>query len=132
MQNLLPVLTLALVGCGGSSPPPIPPTTGDFVANQEGVGTAQAFGIDFHVQANSSGASAEGEIDADLINTENSTARKRFSLGDDVTIQLDSVDASTVRFLLNDQDFGVLRVGDQVVIDAEKNVTVNGTARTPM
>ena len=56
---------------------------------------------------------------------------ERFTLGDDITVQLDSVNASEVRFVFNDQDFGSLNVGDNVVIDDERNVVVNGTPRAP-
>lgn len=58
---------LALVGCGSSSTPTIPPTTGDFIKNNDGVGTAQVFGIHIRVNVNSSGASTEDAIDANLV-----------------------------------------------------------------
>ena len=131
MQKLFPLLLLTLAGCGGSSTPTIPPTAGDFVKNNDGIGTAQVFGIDFSVTANSSGASTGDAIDANFVDPEQSSARKRFTLGDDITIQLDSVDESEVRFMFNDQDFGTLNVGDKVVIDDERNVEVNGNPRLP-
>ena len=107
------------------------PTTGDFVKNDKGAGTAQVFGIDFSVRVNSGGASTDFAIDANFVEPEQSSARKRFTLGDDITIQLDSIDESEVRFVFNDQDFGTLNVGDKVVIDDERNVEVNGTPRSP-
>lgn len=131
MKLSLAVLFLALVGCSRSSPPAIPPTAGDFVRNDNGAGTARVFGIDFRVTVDASGASTTDAIDANLVDGGQSTARKRFSIGDDVTIQLDSVDASVVRFTFNEQDYGTLSVGDQVVIDAERQVEVNGAPRSP-
>jgi hypothetical protein len=53
MRKIISLVLLALVGCGGTSTPAIPPTTGDFVKNNAGVGTAD-FGIDFSVRVNSS------------------------------------------------------------------------------
>jgi hypothetical protein len=131
MQKIISLVLLALVGCGGTSTPALPPTTGDFVKNNDGVGTAQVFGIDFSVRANSGGASTDAAIDANFVDPEQSSARKRFTLGDDITIQLESVDESKVRFMFNDQNFGTLNVGDKVVIDDERNVEVNGTPRVP-
>jgi hypothetical protein len=132
MQKIISLLPLlVLIGCGGTSTPPFPPSDGDFVQNNDGVGTAQVFGIDFSVRANSSGASTDVAFHANFIDPEQSSATKRFTMGDDVTIQLDSVDETEVRFMFNDQDFGTLNVGDDVVIDDERNVEVNGTARWP-
>jgi len=131
MPKIISLVLLALVGCGGTSTPAIPPTTGDFVKNNDGVGTAEVFGIDFSVRVNSSGASTDDAIHANFVHPEQSSARKRFTLGDDITIQLDSVDESKVRFIFNDQDFGTLNTGDKVVIDDERHVEVNGTPRSP-
>ncbi len=131
MQKLMPILLLALVGCGSNSTPPIPPTSGDFVKNQDGLGTAQVLGIDFRVKAKSSGTSTQDAIQANFVDADKSTARKRFTIGDDIAIQLESVDKTEVRFVLNDQDYGSLNVGDKVVIDDERNVEVNGTRRLP-
>lgn len=131
MKRIIPLVLLALVGCSRPPTPPIPPTKGDFVKNDNGVGTAQVFGIDFSVPANSSGASTDDSIDAKFVDPEQSHAKKRFTLGNDVTIQLDSVSESEVRFVFNDQNFGTLKVGDKVVIDDEKKVEVNGTPRLP-
>lgn len=129
MKQLSSLLLLMLVGCSGSSAPAVPPTTGDFVKNNEGVGTAQIFGIDFRVDVNSSGTSSDDAIDANFVDTKSSSARKHFSIGDDIKIELDSIDESEVRFIFNGQDFGTLNVGDKVVIDDARNVEVNGTSR---
>lgn len=123
------ILLFLLVGCSENSTPPIPPSNGDFVRNSNGVGAARVFGIDFSVAVNSSGAGTDTDIHADFVEPDESSAMKRFTLGDDVRIQLDSIDESQVRFTFNDQDFGILSVGDKVVIDKERNVEVNGTQR---
>ena len=62
MQRIISLVLLTLVGCGGTSTPALPHTTGDFVKNNDGVGTAQVFGIDFSVRVNSSGASTDVAI----------------------------------------------------------------------
>lgn len=131
MYKIICILLLAIVGCGTQPTPAIPPTSDDFVKNGNGVGTARVFGIDFRMKTDSSGASAQTEISANFVEPERSTARKRFSLGDDVTIELESIDESQVRFVFNKQDFGILYVGDEVVIDDQRDVEVNGTKRLP-
>ncbi len=136
MRGILPILMLApffmLAGCNRVSTPGIPPTPGDFVRNQSGVGTAQVFGIDFRVSVSSSGASTEDEIDANFVDVEQTIARKRFTFGEEIVIQLDSINESQVGFTFNDLDFGSLNVRDQVSIDSERNVMVNGTSRLPV
>lgn len=131
MQKIFSLVLLSLAGCGASSTPRIPSTAGDFVKNADGIGTARVFGIDFSVTAKSSGASTDDAMKADFIDPQQSSAKKRFALGDDITIQLDSVDESKVRFQFKDQDFGILNVGDKVVIDEERKVKVNGSPRLP-
>ncbi len=132
MQKIFALVLLALAGCGKTSTPALPPTAGDFVKNDNGIATAQAFGIDFSVRANSGGASTNDAIEANFVEPQQSRATKRFTLGDDIAIQLDSVNESEVRFMFNDQDFGILKVGNKVVIDDERNVEVNGKPHPPM
>lgn len=131
MQKRLAVLLVTLVGCGSGATPAIPPTAGDFVKNSNGVGTAQVLGITFRVNVKSNGASTEDSIDANFIDVDQSKAQKRFTFGDEITIQLDSIDESKTTFKFNDQGFGNLNVGDEVVIDDARNVAVNGTSRLP-
>ena len=131
MQKIVPLVLLVLVGCSGSFTPAIPPTAGDFVKSNDGVGTAKVFGIDFRVSVSSGGASTEDSIHANFLDPEQSSARKRFTFGDDVTIQLDSVNEVEVGFIFNEQDYGKLNVGDEVVIDDERNVEVNGIPCSP-
>jgi hypothetical protein len=52
-------------------------------------------------------------------------------LADDLTIELVTKDeGKLVNFRLNGRNFGDLKRGDKVVIDEERNVTVNGEKRT--
>jgi hypothetical protein len=48
-------------------------------------------------------------------------------LGDDVNIRLEKVPGSAITFQLNGKMYGALEVGDRVVVDEERNVTVNDT-----
>ncbi len=131
MQRMLALLLFALAGCGGTSAPAIPPTAGDFIKTADGVGTAQVFGIHFTVSLKSGGATTDEMIAVNLTDPGQSSAKKRLTLGDDITLQLESVDRTDVRFQLNEQDFGTLHVGDKVVIDEDRTVVVNGTPRSP-
>lgn len=131
MNKIIPVLLLLLTGCGGNVEVPIPPTAGDFVDNQNGTGTARVFGIDFQVSVEGKGVRSEGTIHANLVEADKSEATKSFTMGDDVSVQLESIDESEVRFVFNDQNYGTLQVGDKVVIDDQRAVQVNGTPRTP-
>lgn len=131
MRTITLLALLTLVGCSGPAAPAIPPTAGDFVKVEDGVGSARAFGIDFFAPVNEDGATTEAAIDANLTDPQQSSASKRFTLGDDIAIELQSIDATKVQFRFNGQDFGTLDVGDKVVIDDERNVDVNGTPRSP-
>ncbi len=131
MYKIIPALLLTLVGCGNNSTPAIPPTSGDFVKNSDGVGTAKVFGVEFSVNVNSSGASSSDSFRLDAVDPDKSVAQKRFTIGDDVAVELESIDESEVSFLFNDQDYGYLKVGDKVVIDDERNIEVNGSLRLP-
>lgn len=131
MPRILLLVLAAIVGCGGPTTPPIPNSTNDFVDNKNGVGTARVWNIDFQVLGTSGGVSAETAIDVDFTNPDHSDSTTRFRLGDDLTIQLNTIDKYDIGFLFNDQDYGVLHLQDKVVIDEERNVTVNGIARLP-
>ena len=132
MLRLTILIFLALTACDYGSAPRIPPSSGDYVKNAGDRSTAKVFGIDFRVSASSSGASSEGVLDADLATPQKSFAEKSFTLGDDIAVTLESIDESTVHFTFNGQNFGTLNIGDQVVIDDEEKVTVNGQSRQPI
>jgi hypothetical protein len=80
---------------------------------------------------NSIGSGAENQIVPDVVNPDSSTIRRQFKIGDEITIQLTTVNASEVSFILNDRNFGSLNVGDEVEIYDERKVTVNGALRLP-
>ncbi|MCA9171131.1 MAG: hypothetical protein KDB23_25840 [Planctomycetales bacterium] len=131
MNRIALLFLFVHVGCSGDSTPPIPSATRDFVTNSNGIGTAQLFGIDFRVNVTSSGATSTSSINANLVEADQSSARKRITFGDSIAIQLDSVDESMVSFSLNDRDYGKLNVGDFVEIDEDGKVKVNGVPRSP-
>ena len=131
MRRLVWILLLCVVGCGGTETLPIPPTEGDFVRNDNGVGTAVVFGISFRVDGDSSGASTEDSITANFVNVGESQAQKIFRIGDEIEVQLDSLSESEVEFRFNEQHFGRLSVGDEVVIGDDRKVEVNGIQRLP-
>jgi hypothetical protein len=134
MKNRLIVATfftliLALVGCGEKKTSTYPPTDGDFVKNSDGRGTAQVWGMHFDVVdtvGNTAGSEFEGGLHSD---TEQTDGRIKITLGDDVNIRLEKVHGSPITFKLNGKMYGALEVGDRVLIDKERNVKVNDTAR---
>ncbi len=131
MKKVIAIALLSLVGCSGSTEPDIPPTSGGFVDSRGGVGTAQVFGIDFTVSVNSGGVTSEQTIHANFLDAEQSSAKSKFTFGDDLTVELESLNKTEVHFLFNDEDYGILNVGDKVSIDEKGNVTVNEDTRAP-
>jgi hypothetical protein len=126
-------LLLALTGCGErkTGTGTYPPTDGDFVTNLDGRGTAKVWGIRFEV-ADPVGAASGSEFEGGLhSDPEQTNARVKITLGDDVDIQLQKVPGSPITFKLNGKPYGTLEVGDRVIIDKERNVKVNDTARQP-
>jgi hypothetical protein len=96
------------------------------VDSNTGLATGQALGIDFEVM----GASW-AQLKADL-RPGQSHGRTEITLADDVMIQLEMFsEGSAITFKLNGNNFDDLEEGDKVVIDEDRNVTVNGTAREP-
>lgn len=127
-------LLIALVGCGEKISTKkagiFPPTDGDFVRNLDGRGTAQVWGITFDV-ADPVGGSASAHFEGMLSNSEKTDARTKITVGDDVNIRLEKVPGSGITFQFNGARYGTLEVGDNVVIDKERNVTVNDTRHRP-
>lgn len=126
-------LLLGFSGCGereiGAGT--YPPTDGDFVRNLNGRGTAKVWGISFEVAdpvGHASTSKFEGGLHSD---PEKTDARFRFALGDEVEIQLEKVPGSPITFKLNGKLYGALETGDKVIVDKQRNVKVNDTARKP-
>lgn len=103
------LLLVACADCGGSFSPEIPLTACDCVNNDRSIGIARVIGIDFSGNANSGGVNTESSIEPDFFEPEQTGARKRFVLGDDIPIQLDSINELEVRFMFDDQDCGALK-----------------------
>ena len=127
-------LLIALVGCGEKISTKkvgtFPPTAGDFVKNLDGRGTAQVWGMTFDVAEPNDGASGSS-FEGTLSHSEKTDARHTITMGDDVNIRLEKVPGSGITFQFNGENYGTLEVGDNVVIDKERNVTVNGTGHRP-
>ena len=106
-----------------------PPTDGDFVRYLEGRATARVWGIHFDVaepKGHASGSEFDGGIHSD---PEQTDARIKITMGDDVEIRLEKVPGSPIRFQMNGRPYGGLEVGDKVRIDKDRNVEVNDSAR---
>ena len=103
-------------------------SVGPFNVNSDtGMANGQAFGIDFKA-AGVSGA----EVTFELHGNPQYSSRAEITLADDLNIELETVnEGNSVAFQLNGKKFGNLSKGDEVVIEEERNVTVNGEKRTP-
>jgi hypothetical protein len=127
-------LLIALVGCGEKISTKnvviFPPADGDFVNNLDGRGTAQVWGMTFEVAEPIGGVSGSF-FEGMLSHSEKTDARHTIKMGDDVNILLEKVPGSGITFQFNGENYGTLEVGDNVVIDKERNVTVNGTMHRP-
>jgi hypothetical protein len=124
-------LIFSVIGCQRQVDIPIPPTNSGFIENSFGVTTARVFGIDFEIDGTSGGVNASTDTNVNFIEPKKSLAKKSFTIGKDCAIELTSINESTVNFRFQAQEFGVLRVGDRVIIDEKRNVIVNGEPRLP-
>ena len=117
-------LLMVLVGCERKA---ASLSAGPFkVDGTTGIATGQALGIDFEV-AGATGVQSEADLKPGQ-----SYGRVEFVLADDVKIQLEMPSGGRpITFQLNGTDYGKLEVGDKVVIDEDRNVTVNDTKRAP-
>ena len=133
MPNLLATyctLLAALAGCGQATKDTYPPSSGDYVKNSGGLGTAKVWGISFDVEepvGESTGSRFNGSLSSE---PEKTNARIEITIGD-VKIRLEKVPGSPITFEFNDKKYRTLEVGDKVSIDKERNVKVNGSSREP-
>lgn len=118
------------IGCGQNTATPYPPSSGDYVKNFDGRGTAKVWGITFDV-AEPVGRSAGSRFDGSPSNDpEKTDARIEITIGD-VKILLEKIPGSPITFGFNGDNYGTLEIGDKVSLDNERNVKVNGSERKP-
>ena len=115
---------MALVGCERNESSL---SAGPFKVNgTTGIATGQALGIDFEV-AGATGVQSEWDLKPGQ-----SSGRVEVALADDGKIQVELLSGGRpITFQLNGTNYGTLEVGDKVVIDEDRNVTVNDTRREP-
>jgi hypothetical protein len=103
-------------------------SAGAFNVNSDtGMANGQAFGIEFRAAGCSS-----AEVKCDIQGNTQFSSRAEISLADDLKIELETMDdGNSVAFQLNGKKIGNLAKGDEVVIEEDRNVTVNGEDRTP-
>jgi hypothetical protein len=119
-------LLLGLLGCERKTIYPV--SDGSFSVNSDtGMATGKdAFGIDFEVVG-----ADRAESKSEVHGNPKYSSRAEITLADDLTIELVTKDeGKLVNLRLNGRNFGDLKRGDKVVIDEERNVTVNGEKRT--
>lgn len=116
------VLLFALSGCqeqaGNTSV-----AVGPFSVNSDtGLADGQAFGIEFEAM----GAS-KSEVKFMLSGNSQDSSNASITLADDLHIKLKTMnEGKSVAFQLNGKEICNLAPGDKVVINEERNVTVNG------
>lgn len=94
------------------------------VDSESGLADGQAFGVDFKAMGASS-VSVKFNLSGNPAQSSVSTIK----LADDLSIELQTIsDGDLVDFRLNGTKICDLEKGDKVVIDEERNVTVNGDA----
>jgi hypothetical protein len=102
VQKAMVLLLVASAGCGGSSTSEIPHTLGAYVNDARSIGIGWEIGSDVSGHPNSDGVSTESSIEADFFEPEQADTRKRFALGADIPIRLDSIHESEWRSIFND------------------------------
>lgn len=123
---LILLSSILLSGCGDDL---YPPSSGDYVRTDSGLGQAQAWGIDFEIRNTGGGGAAVGGSGGRNVDPEKTDARKTVTLGQ-YEIVLEKVPGTPITMTINDQTYGTVEVGDRVTI-ARKIVRVNGVVREP-
>ena len=121
-------LLAALSGCGEDTRDTYPPSSGDYVKNSNGLGTARVWGITFDVVepvGTSAGSHFDGSLSSD---PEKTDARIDITIGD-VVMRLEKIPGRPITFEFGGMAYGTLEVGDKVTIDKERTVRVNGSLR---
>jgi hypothetical protein len=121
-------LLLAVIGCESQKSSVI---SGPFhVDSNTGRATGQALGVTFEV-AGATGVRTVNQLAAGT--PEHTSARIEITLADDLILRLEMLEGGgPISFKVNGSDFAALKKGDKVVIDENRNVTVNGTLRGPL
>ena len=104
-----------------------PVSSGPFTVNSDtGVATGEALGITFRVMG-ATGAEATSEVSG----SPQSASRAEITLAEDLKIGLETMAGGDgVALQVNGKRFGLLAKGDEVAIDQDRAVKVNGEART--
>jgi hypothetical protein len=118
----------ALIGCDSQSSSV---STRQFhVDSDTGRATGQALGINFEVAGATQTQNASQLVAG---KPEHTSAQIEITFADDLIIRLEMLEeGGPISFRVNGNDFAALKKGDQVVIDENRNTTVNGTLRGPL
>jgi|GEM_PF-2532651 len=135
MKNIIILVSISLIftsfGCRQQADIPLPPTNYDFIRKTPNLLTARILSVDFQVESDASGVTTSTDSEANFANPGKSKHNVLVKLGSDWTIELKAVDSTKVNFKFCGQKFGSLRVDDQVTIDEEGIIKVNGQTRLP-
>lgn len=117
------IVLASLLGCVGEK---TSISSGSFhVDSNTGLAIGEALGIEFEV-ANATGVHTVSQLSAGK--PEHTSAQLEIKLAEDLTIRLEMLEAGgPVSLEVNDVEITTLNAGDRVVIDEDRNVTVNGT-----
>ena len=118
-----------------SAPPTIKPVSpfelNGHMSNMNGVAVGEVCGISIHVaETNGGGVSTSNVIGAPVTQGV-SDAKQTIEVGD-VTITLEKGGRDLVVLNVNGMDYGQIQKGDELFVDAERTVTVNGELRSAL
>ena len=118
-----------------SAPPTIKPASPfelkGHMSNMNGTAVGQVYGVMIHVaETNGGGVSTTNTI-RNSSTQGVSDAKQTIKVGD-VTITLEKGDGDLIVLNVNGMDYGQIQTGNELFIDAERTVTVNGELRSAL
>ena len=101
------------------------------MSNMNGTAVGQVYGVMIHVaETNGGGVSTTNTI-RNSSTQGVSDAKQTIKVGD-VTITLEKGDGDLIVLNVNGMDYGQIQTGNELFIDAERTVTVNGELRSAL
>ncbi len=118
------ILFMTLLGCQKQTAPPTVSVGSFHVNSNTGFADGQAFGINFKAKR-----ASRAKVNFNLSGNPKQSSSSTITLADDLKIELQTMDeGKSVAFQLNGRKICNLAKGDEVIVDEDRNVTVNRNA----